>query len=120
MRQRLRPGFTLIELVIAVAILAIGTMAAYRSLDAARRGIGGQADRALAAEVALNRAAELRLQGMTAGRALPARVTQGRIVWQVAVAEASTAGGLIEAAITVSAPDHPGARFVVFVPVEAP
>ena len=88
-------GFTLIELLVAVAILSIGTMAAYRSFDAAQRGIGGQLPRALAAEVALNRAAELRLSGMSAGRSLPAQVRMGRTDWRVEVAERSTAGGLM-------------------------
>ena len=111
-------GFTLIELAIAVAILAIGTIAAYRTFDQAQRGIGGQLDRALAAEVALNRAAELRLAGMAEGRALPDTVTQGRIDWQVAVAGLATAGGLVEATIVVSADGRPGARVVVVVPRE--
>jgi len=113
-------GFTLIELVIAVAILAIGSVAAYRSFDAAQRGIGGQMPRLLATEVALNRAARLRLSGMAAGRGLPGRVRQGRVEWRVEVQEAATSGGLIEAAILVSAPDQPGARMVVYVPAEAP
>ncbi|MCB1396380.1 MAG: type II secretion system minor pseudopilin GspI [Rhodobacter sp.] len=113
-------GFTLIELLVAVAILSIGTMAAYRSFDAAQRGIGGQLPRALAAEVALNRAAELRLSGMSAGRSLPAQVRMGRTDWRVEVAERSTAGGLIEAEIRVTAPDSPGARMVVYVPGALP
>lgn len=113
-------GFTLIELVVAVAILAIGSLAAYRSFDAAQRGVGGQIPRLLAAEVALNRAAELRLSGMAAGRALPAVVRQGRIDWTVEVTENRTSGGLIEAAITVSARDRPGAHVVVHVPAGSP
>lgn len=113
-------GFTLIELAVAVAILAIGTVAAWRSFDQAQRGIGGQLDRTLAAEVALNRAAELRLGGMTAGRALPDVVTEGRIDWRIAVEDRATAGGLVEATILVSAEGRPGARFVVVVPREAP
>lgn len=111
-------GFTLIELAIAVAILAIGTIAAYRTFDQAQRGIGGQLDRALAAEVALNRAAELRLYGMVAGGALPDVVTQGRTDWRVAIDGLATAGGLVEATITVSADGRPGARVVVVVPRE--
>lgn len=117
--MRLNRGFTLIELLVAVAILAIGTTAAWRSFDAAQRGVGGQLPRTLAAEVALNRAAELRLAGMAAGRSLPARVQMGRTDWAVAVAERATAGGLVEADIRVSAEGSPGARVVVHV-TEAP
>lgn len=113
--MRLRRGFTLIELAVAVAILAIGSVAAYRTFGQAQRGIGGQVDRALAEEVALNRAAELRLSGMADGRGLPDRVTQGRIDWRVTVEESATSGGMVEATITVSAPDRPGARLVTVV-----
>ena len=113
-------GFTLIELAIAVAILAIGTMAAFRTFDAAQRGIGGQVARALAHEVALNRAAELRMIGMVAGRALPSTVTQGHTDWRVDVAEAVTDGGLVAVNIVVSAPGQPGARIVAFVTGAAP
>jgi len=109
-------GFTLIELVVAVAILAIGTMAAYRSFDQAQRGVGGQIPRLFAHEVAMNRAAELRLSGMAVGRELPSVVTFGAWDWQVEVAEASSVGGLIEARITVSTAGAPGASAVVFVP----
>jgi len=58
---------TLIELVIAIAILSIGMIAAWRGYEQAQRGIGGQVGRILAQEVALNRAAELRLSGLTEG-----------------------------------------------------
>ena len=119
MPLRASRGFTLIELVVAVAILAIGSVAAYRSFDAAQRGIGGQVPRLLAAEVALNRAAELRLSGMTVGRRLPGQVTQGRTQWTVAVTEERTAGGMIEATILVSSQGNPGARMVVYVPAGA-
>lgn len=109
-------GFTLIELAVAVAILSLGSVAAYRSFDQAQRGIGGQIDRALAAEVALNRAAEVRLFGLAEGRALPARVTQGGIDWALSMDEALTAAGGAEVTILVTAPDRPGARYVLAVP----
>lgn len=120
MRLRASRGFTLIELVIAVAILAIGTMAAYRSFDQAQRGVGGQVARTLAHEVAMNRAAELRLRGMAAGRGLPDRERMGRLAWRIAVEERATAGGLIEARIAVTAPGQPGAQVVVHAPEAAP
>lgn len=120
MRVRNSRGFTLVELLVAVAILSIGSMAAFRAFDAAQRGIGGQVPRTLAAEVALNRAAELRLQGLDAGRGLPSRVTMGRESWRLDLSEAVTAGGLVAVTISVNAPDTPGARLVVFVPEAAP
>lgn len=120
MQLRGARGFTLIELVVAVAILSIGAVAAYRSFDAAQRGVGGQVPRLLATEVALNRAAELRLSGLVAGRALPMQVRQGQTEWTVQVAETATTGGMVEAIITVSAPRLPGARMVVHVPRSLP
>jgi general secretion pathway protein I len=121
--MRLNParGFTLIELLVAVAILSIGTIAAYRAFDQAQRGIGGQIGRALAAEVALNRAAELRLSGMESGRALPAEVRMGNAVWLVQVSETATAGGLVEAEILVRPrAGGGGARLVTHVPRALP
>ncbi|WP_068303501.1 prepilin-type N-terminal cleavage/methylation domain-containing protein [Pararhodobacter sp. CCB-MM2] len=118
--RRAMKGFTLIELAVAVAILSIGTIAAYRSFDQAQRGIGGQLDRAMAEEVALNRAAELRLLGMRGGRLLPVTEEQAGHDWRVSVTEETTASGMIQAAITVSAEGRPGARLVVVVPEDRP
>lgn len=113
MPRHLRRGFTLIELAVAVAILALGSMAAWRSFDVAQRGIGGQVPRLLAAEVAMTRAAELRLLGLAEGRALPTIVRLGGTDWQIARSEAETAGGLVEVTLTISAPGQPGARRIV-------
>ena len=113
-------GFTLVELVIAVAILAIGTVAAYRSFDQAQRSVGGQIPRLFAHEVAMNRAAELRLSGMAAGRGLAPRVTYGARDWQIAIAEAPASGGLIEAQITVCAQGEPGASVILYGPEGTP
>jgi len=108
-------GVTLIELVIAVAILALGAAAAWRSFDAARRGVGGQAARALAQEVALNRAAELRLmQG--GGGALPGIVRMGGIDWRLSLTTRATEGALAETEIAATAAGHPGARLLVWLP----
>ncbi len=113
MRRALSPGFTLIEVAVAVAILSLGAMAAWRSLDAAQRGIGGQVGRALAAEVALNRAAELRLYGLRAGRALPGQERMGGHDWRIEIIEAETAAGGTAVTIATTAPGQPGARLVV-------
>jgi general secretion pathway protein I len=109
-------GVTLIELVVAVAILALGAAAAWQTLDTVRRSIGGQANRALAQEVALTRAAELRLAGAGPG-ALPGQVRMGGIDWSVAVTTRATAGGLAETEVLVTAPGRRGSRLLVWLPV---
>lgn len=109
-------GMTLVELVLAITILSIGMIAAWRSYEQAQRGIGGQVPRVLAQQVALNRAAELRLTGLPAGRALPGEVRMGQIVWQVSLSEAQTRAGAVQTEITVTAPGQPGARLTSFVP----
>ena len=112
-RMRRAPrGVTLIELVIAITVLSIGTLAAMRALDATQRDIGDQTARALAHQVALNRAAELRALGIAAQRDLPDSVEMGPFTWRVAVTESEAAGGLVEADIRVTSPDRPGARLV--------
>jgi general secretion pathway protein I len=107
-------GVTLIELVIAVAILALGTAAAWRSLDAARRGVGAQAGRALAQEVAFNRAADLRL----ADRPAPLSGTErlGGIDWTLTQTTLGAEGGLVQTTISVTATGRPGARLLVWLP----
>jgi len=116
-RRRAARGVTLIELVIAVAVLALGTAAAWRSLDAARRGIGGQAGRVLAQEVALNRAAELRLARPGAWQ--PGPVAMGGIDWSVGATVLAVADGLAETEIVVTAPGQPSARLRVWLPAGA-
>lgn len=107
-------GLTLLELVVAVLVLSLGSIAALRAVDQSRIAIGGAEPRALAQIVARNRAQELRLFG---GRAdLPRQVEMGGRVFRVSVQRARTAGGLIRASITVRAVGGPGAHLVAFVP----
>jgi general secretion pathway protein I len=113
--MRTEAGITLLELVIAVFVLAIGTIAALRSIDHAQRNIGGEAARLFAAQVALNRAEELRLMGARAGRGLPQSVEYGPYSWQVLVEEKETRAGFVEATITARTTGQPGARYVVIV-----
>lgn len=118
-RQRQR-GITLLELVVAILVLSIGTIAAMRSLDQSGRVLGQETSRILAREVAANRAAELSVTGAAAGRDLPREVEMGGATWRVETAEAKTRAGLVEVTITVSAPDRPGALLTSFVPVVGP
>ena len=62
-------GLTLLELVIAVFILSLGSLAAIRATDQSRLAIGGEPSRIMAMIVARNRVQELQLYGASgAGR----------------------------------------------------
>lgn len=114
--RRRDKGMTLVELVIAIAILSIGMIAAWRGYEQAQRGIGGQVGRVLAQQVALNRAAELRISGLPEGRGLPHEVAMGPTRWRISLTEGAPRAGLVATTITVSAPDQPGARLVTHLP----
>lgn len=113
-------GVSLIELVVAILILSIGTLAAFRALDQATAQVGGETPRLLAVTVARNRAEELGLIGARAGRGLPRSVTMGPHEWRVEVDEETTEAGLVQATIAVTAEGLPGAVLVAFVPVDPP
>lgn len=116
MRRRLDDGFSLLELVVAIAILAIGTLAALRAVDQTTLQIRGETPRLVAMTVARNRAEELALVGARAGRALPQEVRMGFQDWRIEVGEKTTAIGLVEATISVTASDMPGAVLVTYIP----
>lgn len=60
---RFRRGFTLIEVLVALAIFAIGIMASLRALGVAAGGLDDQRVRLMAGWVAQNRLADLRVTG---------------------------------------------------------
>ncbi|MCP5074291.1 MAG: prepilin-type N-terminal cleavage/methylation domain-containing protein [Rhodobacteraceae bacterium] len=107
-------GITLLELVIAIFILAIGTVAAIRTLDQSRRGIGEEAARMMARTVAENRAEEIKLFGLARARGLPKTLTNGPYAWSVEMFEKPTQIGLIEVTVVAGAEGLPGASVVVF------
>ena len=113
-------GFSLIELLVAVLVLSIGIIAAYRSLGAARVQIGGETARVLAMNAARNRAEELLLTGAAAGRNLPGEASAGEYHWRIETDEAATEAGLVEVTIHLIAtdPPGPGAMLVAYVPVD--
>ncbi|CUH63477.1 type II secretion system protein I [Thalassovita gelatinovora] len=116
MRRRLKPdtGLTLLELIIAIAILAIGSIAAIRATDQSRIAIGGETPRLLARIAARNRAEELQLLGAAA--ALPDTVMQGGHAIAVSVATEATAGGLVQATVTARAETGEGAQLILYLP----
>ncbi len=111
-------GITLLELVIAIVVLSVGTLAVMRTLDQSRRQIGEASARLLALSVAQNRAEELGVIGMLRGRNLPMQVQQGPYLWSISQIGKKTEAGLYEVSITVSAPDLPGAMLVSYAPAK--
>ncbi|WP_415404897.1 hypothetical protein [Tateyamaria sp. SN3-11] len=107
---------SLIELVVAVLVLSMATVAAFQTMDVSRRAIGGENPRILALQVAANRAEEAKLYGALAARALPDTVPFGPFEWSVATDEVPTEVGLVEMTVTVATPGQPGAVLVVYVP----
>lgn len=107
---------TLIELVIAILVLSLGTVAAFRAIDQGRRTTGEASARFLALQVALNRAEELRVAEPGEAARLPARVAMGGRTWMLQVTEEITAAGFLAARITVSATGMPGAQVVAYLP----
>jgi len=107
-------GMTLLELVIAIAVLAIGTIAVMRAVDQSRLGIGGDGQRLMAQIAAQNRAEELRLLGSRAS-ALPDEVEIGGQRLRLMVETEATAGGLLKATVRARSEAGPGALVITYV-----
>jgi len=128
MRARLGPrrpgggagGFSLVELVVAILVLSIGTVGALRAFQQAGRDTTGLTARQLALQVAQSRADEIRLLGIAEAGALPEEVEMGRLRFRVTLTRAPTRGGLVEAVIAVTQPDGPGVRLVAYFAAPAP
>ncbi len=110
-------GLTLLELVIAIGILSLGTLAALNATGQARETLGGAAPRVLAQLAAENRAEALQLPN--AG-SLPADVMLGPYAFRIETRRRATAAGLTRTDITVTSQDGPGAVLVVVVPPPKP
>ena len=113
-------GITLLELVIAVFVLAIGSLAALRSVEHAQRNLGEEPARLFAAQAALNRAQEIRLVGVEGARSLPANVQYGPYEWQLDVTFQRGDMGLIRSTVTSSGRGLPGAMFEVYTAPKVP
>jgi general secretion pathway protein I len=111
MRNRLKSarGLSLLELVVAIAILAIGTISVIRATGQARHALEGSVPRILAQVVAENRAEALMLPG-TGG--LPGYQKIGDYGFRVDLDTKATRSGLLEGRITVTSDSGPGVVLV--------
>lgn len=124
MQQRISPrrqmrgmrGLTLLELVIAVVILSIGTLAAVRATDQSRVSIGGGMTRLLATVAVQNRAEEVKLMGLTAVRSLPTKIRLGGQDFALTVETRLTAAGLTQVELGARAVTGEGAVLVLWLP----
>lgn len=119
MSRRVNPppgecGVTLVELVIAILVLSLGTVATFRAIDQSRRVTGDATVRFLALQVALNHSEDLRVLSPEAAARLPAAVAMGGHDWRLAESEQITAAGFAEITVNVTAEGLPGAQLVAY------
>ena len=115
-RARRTRGLTLLELVVAVLVLSLGSLAAIRATDQSRHAIGGLPSRVLAGIVARNRVQEVRIYGATSIGSLPSTVEMGGRNFEITEDSETTASGLVQVSVTARGPDGAGARLVAFLP----
>ncbi len=108
-------GFTLLELAVAILVLALGSLAALRASDQSRLAIGGEMPRLLARIAARNRAEELQIYG-SAAPVLPDVVVQGGHRITLTTQRQATQGGLIKASVTARSASGEGAQLILYLP----
>jgi type II secretion system protein I len=104
-RPHLKAGFTLVEVLVAAAVLAIGISAGVRTLGVMARASAAAADRQTAVRLAEQRLATLEaIDGATAGNSEGQFEEEPRFRWQQQVAAASVTG-VLEATVTITWPE---------------
>lgn len=107
-------GITLVELMVAITILSITTVATVRGMNQSFREAQGGTQRVLAQTVALNRAEELKLFGPARADSLPDQVAMGAFLFSVDTEFERTEAGLLKASINARSEDGIGAFLVVY------
>lgn len=111
-------GLTLIELLVAIIVLAIGSLAAIRAADQSRYSIAGELPRLLVETALRNRAQEIQLLGPFAG--LPDTVQIAGQAIQMTQDRDTTEGGLIRITLGARASTGEAAGLVVYLPPGMP
>lgn len=107
-------GLSLLELAIAIFVLALGSMAALRATDQARLAIGGASERTFAQLAVDNRAEALKLYGR--GVNLPESIVLGGQNFAIRTEYKATAGGVFRATIAARGQGGAGAVITVYLP----
>jgi type II secretion system protein I len=97
-----RPGFTLVEVLVAAAVLAIGVSAGVRTLGAMARASAAAVDRQTAVRLAGERLATLEgIDGVSAGNSEGSFDNEPRFRWRQQVGAAAQTG-VLEATVTIT------------------
>ena len=116
-RKRQR-GIALVEVLVAVTVLAIVLIGTFRALDRQSANTIGLADRMFAHWAALNSMEEARLEGLVEGHETKGTTTLGGITWTVTVRRESTPDGLTRLMVESTAKGRAGAVLIGFLPQE--
>jgi type II secretion system protein I len=109
--NNLRPGFTLIEVLVAAAVLAIGISAGVRALGAMERASAEAADRETAVRLAGERLALIEgVEGVSAGSTEGQFDSTPRFRWQQQVSAAADVTGVLAVTVTVTWPEGAATR----------
>ena len=112
-------GVTLIEVLVAVTVLAIVLIGILRALDHQSASTIALADRMFAHWAALNSMEEARLEGLAEGRETEETTKLGGITWTVTVRRESTPDGLTRLMVASTAEGRAGAVLIGFLPEES-
>jgi type II secretion system protein I len=97
-----RRGFTLVEVLVAAAVLAIGVSAGVRTLGAMARASAAASDRQTAVRLAGERLATLEgIEGVSAGNSEGSFDNEPRFRWRQQVGAAAQTG-VLEATVTIT------------------
>ena len=113
-------GVSLVEVIVAVAVLAIALIAIFRALDGQTRSTAALAERMFAHWAALNALEEARLEGPPEVDEGERTVEVGGIAWRVMIHRESAPQGMIRLKVAATAAGHAGAVLVGFLPLEEP
>ena len=99
---KLRSGFTLVEVLVAAVVLAIGISAGVRTLGAMTQASAAAADRETAVRLAGERLAMIEgVEGVSAGNTQGQFETESRFHWQQQVSSAANVTGVLEVTVTI-------------------